>query len=161
MVSKLHHRGPDDTGVVTLPGVSLGLKRLSIIDVAGGRQPISNEDETITFVGNGEIYNFRPLREELVAKGHRFKTGSDMEVVVHGYEVWGDSVVERLSGQFAFALWDSRRARLLAARDRARGKAPLLPRGTGGHRLRLRDQIPPLPGRRPPEARLGSARFCS
>ncbi len=124
MVAKLHHRGPDDTGVVTLPGVSLGLKRLSIIDVAGGRQPISNEDETITFVGNGEIYNFRRLREELVGKGHRFKTGSDMEVVVHGYEAWGDRVVERLSGQFAFALWDSRRARLLAARDRA-GEKPL------------------------------------
>ena len=124
MVAKLHHRGPDDTGVVTLPGVSLGLKRLSIMDVAGGRQPISNEDETITFVGNGEIYNFRPLREELVAKGHRFKTGSDMEVVVHGYEVWGDQVVERLSGQFAFALWDSKRGRLLAARDRA-GEKPL------------------------------------
>ena len=124
MVAKLHHRGPDDTGVVTLPGVSLGLKRLSIMDVAGGRQPISNEDQTITFVGNGEIYNFRRLREELVAKGHRFKTGSDMEVVVHGYEAWGDSVVERLSGQFAFALWDSKRGRLLAARDRA-GEKPL------------------------------------
>jgi len=124
MVAKLHHRGPDDTGVVTLPGVSLGLKRLSIMDVSGGRQPISNEDETITFVGNGEIYNFRRLREELVAKGHRFKTGSDMEVVVHGYEAWGDRVVERLSGQFAFALWDQKRARLLAARDRA-GEKPL------------------------------------
>jgi asparagine synthase (glutamine-hydrolysing) len=124
MVAKLHHRGPDDTGVVTLPGVSLGLKRLSIIDVAGGRQPITNEDESLTFVGNGEIYNFRPLREELAAKGHRFKTGSDMEVVVHGYEAWGDRVVERLSGQFAFALWDSKRARLLAARDRA-GEKPL------------------------------------
>ncbi len=124
MVEKLHHRGPDDTGSVTLPGVSLGLKRLSIIDVKGGRQPISNEDETITFVGNGEIYNFRGLREELLAKGHRFKTGSDMEVVVHGYEEWGDRVVERISGQFAFALWDGKRARLLAARDRA-GEKPL------------------------------------
>ena len=124
MVAKLHHRGPDDTGVVTLPGVSLGLKRLSIMDVAGGRQPITNEDETITFVGNGEIFNFRPLREELLSSGHRFKTGSDMEVVVHGYEAWGDRVVERLSGQFAFALWDSKRGRLLAARDRA-GEKPL------------------------------------
>jgi asparagine synthase (glutamine-hydrolysing) len=124
MVAKLHHRGPDDTGVVTLPGVSLGLKRLSIMDIAGGRQPISNEDESITFVGNGEIYNFRGLREELLSKGHRFKTGSDMEVVVHGYEAWGDRVVERLSGQFAFALWDQKRARLLAARDRA-GEKPL------------------------------------
>ncbi len=124
MVEKLHHRGPDDTGVVTLPGVSLGLKRLSIIDVAGGRQPIENEDGTITFVGNGEIYNYRGLREELLAKGHRFRTGSDMEVVVHGYEEWGDDVVPRLGGQFAFALWDGRRKRLLSARDRA-GEKPL------------------------------------
>jgi asparagine synthase (glutamine-hydrolysing) len=124
MVEKLHHRGPDDTGVVTLPGVSLGLKRLSIIDVAGGRQPIENEDGTITFVGNGEIYNYRALREELLACGHRFRTGSDMEVVVHGYEEWGDEVVSRLGGQFAFALWDGRRKRLLTARDRA-GEKPL------------------------------------
>lgn len=124
MVEKLHHRGPDDTGVVTLPGVSLGLKRLSIIDVAGGRQPIQNEDETITFVGNGEIFNYRVLREQLLAKGHRFRTGSDMEVIVHGYEEWGDRVAEHVNGQFAFALWDGKRKRLLAARDRA-GEKPL------------------------------------
>jgi asparagine synthase (glutamine-hydrolysing) len=124
MVEKLHHRGPDDTGFVTLPGVALGLKRLSIIDVAGGRQPIPNEDGTLTSVGNGEIFNFRALRSELEARGHRFRTGSDMEVVVHGYEEWGDAVVERLSGQFAFALWDGTRKRLLAARDRA-GEKPL------------------------------------
>ena len=97
MVAKLHHRGPDDTGVVTLPGVSLGLKRLSIIDVAGGRQPIQNEDRTITFVGNGEIFNYRVLRDQLVAKGHRFRTGSDMEVIVHGYEEWGDRVAEHVA----------------------------------------------------------------
>lgn len=124
MVETLHHRGPDDTGMVTLPGVSLGLKRLSIIDVAGGRQPIENEERNITFVGNGEIYNYRGLRDELLAKGHRFRTGSDMEVVVHGYEEWGDEVVSRLGGQFAFALWDGRRKRLLTARDRA-GEKPL------------------------------------
>ena len=124
MVEKLHHRGPDDTGTIALPGVALGLKRLSIIDVAGGRQPIQNEDETITFVGNGEIYNYRALREELLGKGHRFRTGSDMEVIVHGYEEWGDRVTERVNGQFAFALWDVARRRLLAARDRA-GEKPL------------------------------------
>ena len=124
MVEKLHHRGPDDTGVITLPGVALGLKRLSIIDVAGGRQPIQNEDETLTFVGNGEIYNYRVLRDQLVAKGHRFRTGSDMEVIVHGYEEWGDHVAEHLNGQFAFALWDGPKKRLLAARDRA-GEKPL------------------------------------
>lgn len=124
MVERLHHRGPDDVGVVTLPGVGLGLKRLSIIDVAGGRQPLNNEDRSVTFVGNGEIYNYRSLREELIARGHRFATGSDMEVIVHGYEVWGDGVVNRLNGQFAFALWDGPRQRLLAARDRA-GEKPL------------------------------------
>ena len=124
MVERLHHRGPDDTGIMTLPGVSLGLKRLSIIDVVGGRQPIQNEDGTIAFVGNGEIYNFRVLRQELESKGHVFRTGSDMEVIVHGYEAWGDEITTRLSGQFAFALWDGKRKRLFAARDRA-GEKPL------------------------------------
>ncbi|HSF17315.1 MAG TPA: asparagine synthase (glutamine-hydrolyzing) [Vicinamibacteria bacterium] len=124
MVERLHHRGPDDTGLVTLPGVGLGLKRLSIIDVAGGRQPITNEDGSLTFVGNGEIFNFRSLGDELRLRGHRFRTGSDMETVVHGYEEWGDGVVARLKGQFAFALWDGPRRRLLAARDRA-GEKPL------------------------------------
>lgn len=124
MVERLHHRGPDDTGVINLPGVALGLKRLSIIDVAGGRQPIQNEDETVTFVGNGEIYNYRPLREELRSKGHRFRTGSDMEVLVHGYEEWGDRMPEHVNGQFAFALWDGPKKRLFAARDRA-GEKPL------------------------------------
>lgn len=131
MVERLHHRGPDDTGVVTLPGVALGLKRLSIIDVAGGRQPIQNEDATVTFVGNGEIYNYRALRDELRSKGHRFRTGSDMEVLVHGYEEWGDRVPERVNGQFAFALWDGPRKRLLAARDRA-GEKPLYYYDGGG-----------------------------
>lgn len=124
MVDRLHHRGPDDTGSVSLPGAALGLKRLSIIDVAGGRQPIFNEDRTIAFVGNGEIYNYRELREELQSRGHRFTTGSDMEAVVHGYEEWGDRVANRLNGQFAFALWDGAHQRTLAARDRA-GEKPL------------------------------------
>jgi asparagine synthase (glutamine-hydrolysing) len=111
-------------GSVALPGAALGLKRLSIIDVAGGRQPLFNEDQTIAFVGNGEIYNYRELRHELIELGHRFATGSDMEVVVHGYETWGDEVATHLNGQFAFALWDVTRKRLLAARDRA-GEKPL------------------------------------
>src|SRR3972149_554760 len=89
MVERLHHRGPDDVGVVTLPGVGLGLKRLSIIDVAGGRQPLNNENGSITFVGNGEIYNYRAVREELIDRGHRFATGSGLEGVVPGYEGWG------------------------------------------------------------------------
>ncbi len=123
MIARLHHRGPDDTGSIALAGASLGLKRLSIIDVEGGHQPLFNEDRRIAFVGNGEIYNYRELREELTGKGHRFATGSDMEVVVHGYETWGDDVASHLGGQFAFALWDSKRKRLLAARDRA-GEKP-------------------------------------
>jgi asparagine synthase (glutamine-hydrolysing) len=124
MVDRLHHRGPDDVGSVALPGAALGLKRLSIIDVAGGRQPLFNEDRTLAFVGNGEIYNYREIRKELTDRGHRFTTGSDMEVVVHGYECWGDDVAAHLNGQFAFALWDASRRRLLAARDRA-GEKPL------------------------------------
>jgi asparagine synthase (glutamine-hydrolysing) len=124
MVDRLHHRGPDDTGSVALPGAALGLKRLSIIDIAGGKQPLFNEDRALAFVGNGEIYNYRELREELIGLGHRFATGSDMEVVVHGYETWGDDVAAHLNGQFAFALWDSRRRRVLVARDRA-GEKPL------------------------------------
>jgi len=94
------------------------MTRLSIIDLAGGHQPIANEDETAWLVCNGEIYNFRELRRELEAAGHRFRTHSDSEVLLHGYEQWGDAVVERMNGMFGFALWDARRRRLLVGRDR-------------------------------------------
>src|SRR5256885_1244454 len=118
MCGAMAHRGPDDAGTVQHDGVVLGMRRLSIIDLAGGHQPMANEDSTIWVVQNGEIYNHRELREQLVAAGHRFATQSDTEVLVHGYEEWGESVVERLNGQFAFCLHDRRARLLLLARDR-------------------------------------------
>ena len=118
MCGAIQHRGPDDEGHFVAPGVALGMRRLSIIDVAGGHQPIGNEDGSIQLVYNGEIYNHHELRRELEAAGHRFATHSDTEVIVHGYEAWGDGVCEKLRGMFALALWDAPRARLLLARDR-------------------------------------------
>ncbi len=112
------HRGPDDLGAHVDGACAIGMTRLSIIDLAGGHQPIANEDETAWLVCNGEIYNFRELRRELEAAGHRFRTHSDSEVLLHGYEQWGDAVVERMNGMFGFALWDARRRRLLVGRDR-------------------------------------------
>jgi asparagine synthase (glutamine-hydrolysing) len=112
------HRGPDDEGMHLDGACAIGMRRLSIIDVAGGRQPLSNEDGTLWLVCNGEIYNFRELRRDLEAKGHRFKTGSDSETLIHLYAEHGDGFVERLNGMFAFALWDARRRRLLVGRDR-------------------------------------------
>jgi len=118
MVSRLSHRGPDDVGLYRKGRAGLGHARLSIIDLEQGHQPIANEDETLWVVLNGEIYNYRELREELVARGHRFRTHSDTEVIVHLYEDFGPACVERLRGMFAFAIWDERRQQLFAARDR-------------------------------------------
>src|SRR5438876_8028220 len=124
MCDSMVHRGPDDAGIEQLDGVTLGMRRLSIIDLAGGHQPMHNEDSTVWVVENGEIYNHRELREQLIAAGHRFVTQSDTEVLVHGYEQWGEGVVERLNGMFAFAVVDRRRSVLLLARDRV-GIKPL------------------------------------
>src|SRR3984893_5129501 len=118
MCAALVHRGPDDEGSVHLDGVTLGMRRLSIIDVQGGHQPIHNEDSTVWVVQNGEIYNHLELRDVLAAAGHSFSTHSDTEVLVHGYEEWGEAMVERLNGMFAFAVFDRRRQRVLLARDR-------------------------------------------
>ena len=118
MCSALAHRGPDDEGSVHFQGVTLGMRRLSIIDLEGGHQPIHNEDSRVWVVQNGEIYNHLELRDQLVAAGHIFSTRSDTEVLVHGYEEWGEAMVERLNGMFAFALHDRRRGVLLLARDR-------------------------------------------
>ncbi len=112
------HRGPDDAGIYVGDGVGLAARRLSILDLEGGHQPLSNEDGTIWIAYNGEIMNSPALRAELAGLGHRFATASDTEVVVHAYEEWGDQAVTRLRGMFAFALWDGRRRRLVAARDR-------------------------------------------
>jgi len=124
MVRALAHRGPDGTGVHREPGLGLAHTRLSIIDPAGGAQPLCNENGSIWVTYNGEIFNYVELRRWLVAKGHRFVTRSDTEVLVHLYEELGEAFVERLNGQFAFALWDRPRRRLLLARDRA-GILPL------------------------------------
>ncbi len=118
MCAAMAHRGPDDDGSVDVDGVTFGIRRLSIIDVEGGHQPIHNEDSTVWVVQNGEIYNHLDLRKVLAAAGHSFTTQSDTEVLVHGYEEWGEAVVERLNGMFAFAVLDLRRGRVLLARDR-------------------------------------------
>lgn len=124
MTGVMAHRGPDADGFHLGPGVGLGHRRLSIIDVGGGDQPIYNEDRSKVVILNGEIYNFPGLREELEAKGHRFSTRSDTEAIVHAYEEYGEGCVQRLRGMFAFALWDGPARRLLLARDRV-GKKPL------------------------------------
>jgi asparagine synthase (glutamine-hydrolysing) len=128
-----HHRGPDETGTHLAPGIALGHKRLSIIDLATGQQPLFNEDHSVVVVYNGEIYNYRELIPELTALGHVFRTRSDTEVIVHAWEQWGESCVERFRGMFAFGLWDERRQTLFLARDRL-GVKPLyyaaLPDGT-------------------------------
>ncbi len=124
MTHALDHRGPDGVGFHIEPGVALGHARLSIIDLGGGAQPIHNEDQTVWITYNGEVFNYIELRRMLVERGHRFYTESDTEVIVHLYEELGDRFVEELNGQFAFALWDRRRRRMVFARDRA-GILPL------------------------------------
>ena len=124
MCAAIVYRGPDEEGIYTEGGVGLGIRRLSIIDIAGGHQPIHNEDRTVWVVFNGEIYNFLDLRNELRAKGHTFYTHSDTEVIVHAYESYGPEFICRLRGMFAFALYDFRNQRLLLGRDRL-GKKPL------------------------------------
>lgn len=124
MISTLQHRGPDGFGYFGAPGVGLAHARLSIIDLAGGAQPIHNEDRSVWITFNGEIFNYLELRADLEKQGHRFETHSDTEVLVHAYEEYGDEFVHQLNGQFAFAIWDGRRRRLVMARDRA-GILPL------------------------------------
>src|SRR5215475_13440284 len=124
MCEKIVHRGPDDEGLFVKGGIGLGMRRLSIIDLAGGHQPVFNEDRSAWIVFNGEIYNFPELRAELDARGHRFRTHSDTEVIIHLYEEMGADCVQKLRGMFAFAIYDERQRKLLLARDRL-GKKPL------------------------------------
>jgi asparagine synthase (glutamine-hydrolysing) len=118
MLSAIEHRGPDDQGVLFSGDLAMGMQRLSIIDLAGGKQPISNEDGRITIVFNGEIYNYRELQQTLRSRGHILSTSSDTEVIVHLYEDMGEDCVKELRGMFAFAIWDSACQRLFIARDR-------------------------------------------
>ena len=124
MTDTIVHRGPDDEGIYVGPGIGLGFRRLSIIDVAGGHQPISNEDGRIWVMLNGEIYNYPELRQQLIDRGHKFATRSDTESIVHLYEEYGEDCFRRLRGMFAIALWDARERKLILARDRV-GKKPL------------------------------------
>lgn len=124
MNESLHHRGPDEAGHHFAPGVALGHRRLSIIDIATGQQPLFNEDGSVVVVFNGEIYNFQELVPELEALGHVFRTHSDTEVIVHAWEAWGEDCVKRLRGMFAFVIWDENRQTAFLARDRL-GVKPL------------------------------------
>ncbi len=117
MAGSIVHRGPDDEGYFISGSLGLGFRRLSIIDLAGGHQPMSDQEETVWVVFNGEIYNFHELRRELEAFGHVFRTNSDTEVIIHGYKQWGDEVLNRLNGMFGLAIWDVRTQRLVVARD--------------------------------------------
>ncbi|NLW78041.1 MAG: asparagine synthase (glutamine-hydrolyzing), partial [Ruminococcaceae bacterium] len=118
MMDRIIHRGPDMAGQYADEAVALGFRRLSIIDLSeAGTQPMPNEDGSVVVVFNGEIYNFQPLREQLIDKGHVFRSGADTEVLVHGYEEWGEGLVEKLRGMFSFTIWDKKRRTLLAARD--------------------------------------------
>ncbi len=142
MTNSIVHRGPDDEGFYSEAGIGLGFRRLSIIDVEGGHQPLSNEDGTIWIAFNGEIYNFQELNRRYLSSGHRFKTRSDTETIVHLYEELGEACFAELRGMFAIALWDGRRQQLLLARDRL-GKKPLF-YSWDGRRLLFASEIKAL-----------------
>src|SRR5262245_7761247 len=156
MTTAVAHRGPDADGFYFGTGVGLGHRRLSIIDLSTGNQPLSNEDGTIWVVFNGEIYNFADVRADLIAHGHRFRTNTDTEVIVHAYEQWGARSVERFRGMFAYALWDEPRRRLVLVRDRL-GVKPLhyavTPSGvTFGSEIKSLLEDPVVPREWSPEA---------
>ena len=113
MCKTIAHRGPDDEGIFIEENVGLGVRRLSIIDLEGGHQPLSNEDHSVWIAHNGEVYNFPALRKELISRGHTFKTKTDTETIVHCYEEWGKDFIQKLRGMFAFALWDKQQNQLL------------------------------------------------
>lgn len=117
MADLIAHRGPDSEGYYTDENIALGFRRLSIIDLNNGSQPIYNEDKSKVIIFNGEIYNFEPLREDLIKKGHTFTTKTDTEVILHGYEEYGEKILDKLRGMFAFVIYDKNTKELFAARD--------------------------------------------
>jgi asparagine synthase (glutamine-hydrolysing) len=142
MTGTIVHRGPDDKGYFISGPVGLGFRRLSIIDLAGGHQPMSDAEETVWIIFNGEIYNYRELRAELQSKGHEFKTNSDTEVIIHGYKEWGTEVLNHLNGMFGLAIWDVQKERLVLARD-AMGIKPIYYRIANGQ-LTFGSEIRPI-----------------
>ena len=124
MTDVIRHRGPDDEGIYTDGPCGIGMRRLSIIDLSTGHQPISNEDGSVWVVFNGEIYNYQELRQDLIARGHTFRTNSDTETIVHLYEEKGAEGLAELRGMFAFCIWDAKKRKIFIARDRF-GKKPL------------------------------------
>jgi asparagine synthase (glutamine-hydrolysing) len=142
MTGTIVHRGPDDKGYFISGPVGLGFRRLSIIDLAGGHQPMSDVEETVWIIFNGEIYNYRELRAELQSKGHEFKTNSDTEVIIHGYKEWGTEVLNHLNGMFGLAIWDVQKERLVLARD-AMGIKPIYYRIANGQ-LTFGSEIRPI-----------------
>ncbi len=134
MLSTIDYRGPDDEVTESRPGFAVGFRRLSIVDVDHGRQPMSTEDGALQLVCNGEIYNHEELREALTSRGHRFRSRSDSEVLLHGYREWGAGLLERLRGIFAFAIWDDPRRALFLCRDRS-GVKPLFLHACGDELL--------------------------
>jgi asparagine synthase (glutamine-hydrolysing) len=134
MCRVITHRGPDEQGTAVIGRAAIGMRRLSIIDLLGGQQPIYNEDGNLAIVFNGEIYNYRELKKELEQRGHRFKTNSDTETIVHAFEEYGERCVEHLRGMFAFAIWDETKQELFIARDRV-GKKPLYYTTTGDNKF--------------------------
>ena len=143
MLGTIRHRGPDQFGIYLDDHVGLGNARLSIIDLSTGQQPISNEDESLWIVFNGEVFNHPELRLELESRGHRFSTTSDTEVVLHAYEEYGPDCLSRFNGQFAIAIWDSRRAHPVPGPRPARRPPALLHGGGRRPGLRLGDQGDP------------------
>jgi len=131
MTDTLSHRGPDSGGFYRDDNAYLGHRRLRIIDLEGGHQPIFNEDQSQCIIFNGEIYNYLDLRDDLIKKGHRFTTQSDTEVILHAYEQWGEKCVDYLRGMFAFAIWDTQKKQLFLARDRL-GIKPIFYAANGG-----------------------------
>lgn len=139
MVDSFAYRGPDDDGFYLEPGLGLGFRRLAIIDLNSGNQPISNEDDSLVLICNGEIYNYRELKADLIKLGHRFKTACDIEVILHLYEQYGVELLQHLNGQFAFALYDKRKKKADVGARSCRYRAAVLYRGRAALYFRLRD----------------------
>ena len=158
MCERIVHRGPDAEGLHVDGRVGLGMRRLSVIDLPGGQQPIFNEDRSMAIVFNGEIYNYRELRDELVARGHTFSTASDTEAILHAYEEYGEAAVTRLRGMFAFAIHERKSGRVFLARDRL-GMKPLHWAEAGG-RFYAASELKSLrgPARPVADARRGGGR---